>query len=120
MVDDEPVLRESLRDWLYNAGYQVEAVADGGEALKAIEEQDFGVAIFDLKLPGEKNGIEVLGEASAHKAGLQEIIITAYPSWETAVESMKLGAVDYLSKPFSPEKLEELVEKALVPSEAKA
>jgi len=120
VVDDETVLRESLRDWLNHAGYQVEAVADGEEALKAIQEQDFGVAILDLRLPGGKNGIEVLREARARAPKLQGIIITAYPSWEAAVESMKLGAVDYLSKPFSPERLEELVERALVPVEAKA
>jgi len=118
VVDDEAILRESLRDWLTNAGYEVEAVERGDEALELIKKRDFGVAILDFRLPG-KNGIEVLREAREYRPQLQGIIITAYPSWETAVESMKLGAVDYLSKPFNLDTLEKLVQKALVPVEAK-
>jgi len=118
VVDDETILREALRDWLTNAGYTVEAVERGEEALEAIEKTDFGVAILDFNLPG-KNGIEVLREARAQRPQLQGILITAYPSWETAVESMKLGAIDYLSKPFSLDTLEKLVERALVPVEAR-
>ncbi len=117
IVDDESVLRESLRDWLTNAGYTVEAVETGEEALKLVKEQDFGVAILDLKLPG-KNGLEVLRESRAQRPQLQGILITAYPSWETSVESMKLGAVDCLSKPFNLDGLEKLVQKALIPVEA--
>ncbi len=116
IVDDEAILREALRDWLTNAGYTVEAVERGEEALEAIEERDFGVAILDFKLP-DKDGIEVLREARARRPQLQGILITAYPSWETAVESMKLGAIDYLSKPFSLDTLEKLVQRALVPVE---
>jgi len=118
VVDDEAILRDSLTDWLDNAGYQVAAAGSGEEALRTLREQDFGVVILDLKLPG-KTGVEVLREARGFRPELQGIIMTAYPSWETAVESMKLGAVDYLSKPFSPDKLEELIEKALVPVEAR-
>ena len=62
VVDDEAIMRESLRDWLTDDGYQVEIAEDGEAALKAIAQQDFGVAIVDLMLPG-KNGIEVLREA---------------------------------------------------------
>ena len=68
----------------------------------------------------EKNGIEVLREARALRPQLQGILITAYPSWEIAVESMKLGAIDYLSKPFNLDTLEKLIQKALVPVETKA
>lgn len=116
VVDDEDILRDSLRDWLTHAGYMVEAVKSGEDALKAIREKEFGVAILDLKLPG-KTGIEVLREARAIRPGIQGILITAYPSWETAVESMKLGAVDYLPKPFNLDNLENLIHKALVPAE---
>jgi NADH oxidase (H2O2-forming) len=114
VVDDETILREALRDWLINAGYKVVTAEQGEDALDAIREQDFGVVILDYKLPG-RNGIEVLREARALRPQLQGILITAYPSWETAVESMKLGAVDYLSKPFNLDTLENLVHKALVP-----
>jgi len=119
IVDDESILRESLRDWLTNAGYTVEAVESGEEALRLVKERDFGVAILDFRLPG-KNGIEVLREARGHRPELQGILITAYPTWEAAVESMKLGAVDYLSKPFNLDTLEELVQKALIPVEVAA
>lgn len=114
VVDDETILREALTDWLTNAGYTVVAAERGEDALDAIREQDFGVVILDYRLPG-RNGIEVLREARALRPQIQGILITAYPSWETAVESMKLGAVDYLSKPFNLDTLENLVHKALVP-----
>lgn len=112
IVDDETIMRESLRDWLTSAGYQVEAVERGEEALKLIEQREFGVLIADLKLPG-KDGIEVLREARAQRPQLRGIVITAYPSVETAVEAMKLGAVDYLSKPFNLDVLDKLIQEDL-------
>jgi len=93
IVEDEAIMRESLRDWLTDIGYQVETAEEGEEALKIAAEQDFGVAILDLKLPG-KDGIEVLREAKAKKPQLKGIIITAYPSVGTAVEAMKEGVIE--------------------------
>ena len=78
IVEDEAIMRESLRDWLTDSGYQVETAEEGEEALKTIAEQDFGVAILDLRLPG-KDGLEVLREARAKRPQLKGIIITAYP-----------------------------------------
>ena len=72
-----------------------------------------------LAIQGTGSDIEVLREARAIQPQLQGILITAYPSWETAVESMKLGAVDYLPKPFNLDTLEGLIHKALVPVEAR-
>jgi len=114
IVEDEAIMRESLRDWLTDGGYQVETAEEGEEALKAITEQDFGVVILDLKLPG-KDGIEVLREARAKSPQLKGIIITAYPSVQTAVEAMKEGAVDYLPKPFDLNDLEKLIRETLGP-----
>jgi len=114
VVDDEAIVRESLRDWLTDDGYQVEVAEDGEAALKAIAKQDFGVAILDLMLPG-KNGIEVLREAKEKKPYLKGIIITAYASVPTAVEAMKEGAVDYLPKPVQLNHLEALIRDALGP-----
>jgi NADPH-dependent glutamate synthase beta subunit-like oxidoreductase/CheY-like chemotaxis protein/NAD-dependent dihydropyrimidine dehydrogenase PreA subunit len=114
VVDDEAVVRESLRDWLIDDGYQVEIAEDGESALKAIAQQDFGVAIVDLMLPG-KNGIEVLREAKAKRPYLKGIIITAYASVPTAVEALKEGAVDYLPKPVQLNQLETLIRDALGP-----
>jgi len=112
VVEDEAVMRESLRDWLTDGGYQVETAEEGEEALKTIAEQDFGVVILDLKLPG-KDGIEVLREAKEKRPQLKGIIITAYPSVQTAVEAMKEGAVDYLPKPFDLNDLEKLLWETL-------
>jgi NADPH-dependent glutamate synthase beta subunit-like oxidoreductase/FixJ family two-component response regulator/NAD-dependent dihydropyrimidine dehydrogenase PreA subunit len=114
VVDDEAVMRESLRDWLTDDGYQVEIAEDGEAALEAIAQQDFGVAILDLMLPG-KNGIEVLRVAKEKRPNLKGIIITAYASVPTAVEAMKEGAVDYLSKPVKLNELEALIRDALGP-----
>jgi len=114
VVEDEVVMRESLRDWLTDGGYLVETAEHGEQALKAIREQDFSILILDMRLPG-KNGIEVLREAKTQKPQLKGIIITAYPSIETAVEAMKIGAVDYLPKPFSLDALETLIQKTLGP-----
>jgi NADPH-dependent glutamate synthase beta subunit-like oxidoreductase/NAD-dependent dihydropyrimidine dehydrogenase PreA subunit len=114
VVDDEAIIRESLRDWLTDDGYHVEVAEDGEAALKAIAKQDFGVAILDLMLPG-KNGIEVLREAKEKRPYLKGIIITAYASVPTAVEAMKEGAIDYLSKPVQLNQLEALIRDALGP-----
>jgi DNA-binding response OmpR family regulator len=114
VVEDEAIMRDSLRDWLTDGGYPVETAEHGEEALKVVGEQDFSLLILDMKLPG-KNGLEVLREAKAQKPKINGIIITAYPSIETAVEAMKLGAVDYLPKPFSLDALEKLIQKTLGP-----
>ena len=114
IVEDEAIMRESLRDWLTDIGYQVETAEEGEEALKIAAEQDFGVVILDLKLPG-KDGIEVLREAKAKRPRLKGIIITAYPSVGTAVEAMKEGVIDYLPKPFDLNDLEKLIRDTLGP-----
>jgi NADPH-dependent glutamate synthase beta subunit-like oxidoreductase/ActR/RegA family two-component response regulator/NAD-dependent dihydropyrimidine dehydrogenase PreA subunit len=112
VVDDEAIMRESLRDWLTDLGYQVETAEEGEQALKTVAEQDFGVVILDLRLPG-KDGIEILKEARAKNPDLKGVIITAYPSIQTAVQAMKEGAVDYLPKPFDLDDLGRLVREAL-------
>lgn len=112
LVDDETIVRESVKDWLSEDGYQVIAAEDGEQALEMVRKHDFDVGIFDLKLPG-KDGIQVLKEAKGQIPALQAVIITAYPSVETATEAMKAGAIDYVTKPFTPDKLERLIEEAL-------
>jgi DNA-binding response OmpR family regulator len=114
IVEDEAIMRESLRDWLTESGYQVATAEDGEQALQMVAERDFGIAVLDLKLPG-KDGLEVLREAKEQRPRLKGIIITAYPSMETAVEAMRLGAIDYLPKPFAPDALEKLIQQTLGP-----
>jgi DNA-binding response OmpR family regulator len=114
IVEDEVIMRDSLRDWLTEGGYQVETAEEGERALEAIAEQDFGMVILDLKLPG-KDGIEVLREAKKKRPKLQGVIITAYPSVETAVAATKEGAIDYLPKPFDLNQLEKIIRETLGP-----
>jgi len=114
IVEDETIMRESLRDWLTESGYRVETAQEGEQALRTIAEHDFGLAILDLRLPG-KDGLEVLREARVERPELRGIIITAYPSIQTAVEAMKEGAVDYLPKPFDLNDLEKLIGEILGP-----
>jgi bidirectional [NiFe] hydrogenase diaphorase subunit len=114
LVEDEAVMRESIKDWLTDVGYQVETAEDGEQALKTFGEQEIGFAILDLRLPG-KDGLEVLREAKAKHPQLKGVIITAYPSVETAVEAIKNGAVDYLPKPFDLNRLEEIIRESLGP-----
>lgn len=112
LVEDEAIVRDGLKDWLTEDGYEVVTAEDGEQAIDIIGKQEFGVAILDLKLPG-KDGIQVLKEAKGLIPTFKAIIITAYPSPETATEAMKAGALDYMIKPFAPDKLERLIEEAL-------
>ena len=112
IVDDEAIVRESIRDWLKDAGYGVATAESGEEALELIEKQDFSVMVLDIRMPG-KTGITVLKEVKAQRPWIKSIIITAYPSSETVGEAKKLGAIDYLIKPVAPENLEKLIRETL-------
>ena len=117
IVEDEAIMRESLRDWLKDGGYEVETAEEGEEALEKIGKKEFSVAILDLRLPG-KDGLEVLKEATEKDPKIKGIVITAYPSVETAVEAMKMGAIDYIVKPFAPDALERAIQEVLGPVQA--
>ena len=110
IVEDEAIVRDSLRDWLTEAGYTVVVAREGYEALRIIEKQNFDTVLLDLRLPG-KDGLQVLREARLRRPALRGIIITAYPTVETAVEAMKLGAIDFLTKPLDLTRLENLIQK---------
>jgi len=117
VVEDESIMRESLRDWLTDAGYQVETAEEGERALSMIGQRDFSVLILDLRLPGG-DGIDLLRQAKEKQPKIKGIIITAFPSVPSAVQAMKEGAVDYLTKPFDLNQLEESVQKILGPLQA--
>jgi len=112
LVEDETIVRESLRDWLIEDGYDVECVDTGEEALARIKQEDFGVVVLDLRLPGV-DGLQVFEQAKELKPETKGVIITAYPSKETLDEARKLGLVDYLVKPFKISDLEKLIGAAL-------
>jgi two-component system response regulator AtoC len=110
VVDDEAIVRESLRDWLSDIGHQVLTAENGHQALEVIEKEKPGIAIVDLVMPG-MDGIELLKRAKEIFPRIEVIIITAYGSIPTAINAMREGAYDYIEKPFCPEKAELLVEK---------
>ena len=110
VVDDEAIVRESLRDWLTNAGYEVFTAENGPKALEIIERERMGIVITDLVMPG-MDGIELMKKAKEILPGIEVIIITAYGSIPTAIAAMKEGAYDYIEKPFCPERAELLVKK---------
>jgi DNA-binding NtrC family response regulator len=118
LVEDETVLRESIRDWLVEDGYDVECVETGEEALKRIEKEEFGVVVLDLRLP-DIDGLQVFEHAKELKPETKGVIITAYPSKETQEEARRLGLLDYLAKPFKVEDLEKLITQALGEAEEK-
>lgn len=105
VVEDEDIMRESLVDWFSSEDHRISAAADGDKALKDIDLEDYDVMIVDLKLPG-RDGLSVLSEVRVKNPKAKVIIITAYPSVDTAVEAMRRGAVDYLPKPFEMERLQ--------------
>ena len=112
VVDDEPIVRETIRDWLINAGYESVTAESGEQALGMIANQDFGVIVLDLKLPG-KSGLEVLKKIKAAKPQIKSVIISVYSSSWLAVEAMKLDTVDYLVKSVELNDLETLILKTL-------
>lgn len=112
IVDDEPIVREAIHDWLVDAGYSVTTARTGEEALEIVAQQDFGLVILDVRLPG-KTGIRVLQEMKEMKPDIKAIIITAYASPDMHTEATKLGAIHYLTKPIAPDQLEKLVQEAL-------
>ncbi len=110
IVDDEAIIRDSLRDWLTDAGYEVLTAGNGVEGLELVRKEKPGVAVIDLVLPGS-DGLDLLRKAKQIQPGIQVIIITAYSSVHTAIAAIKEGAYDYIEKPFSPEKVELLIAK---------
>jgi DNA-binding NtrC family response regulator len=111
VVEDDRPLRELLQMELARSGYKVEVAMDGGEGLRKYREENFNVVLLDVKMPG-MDGIETLRQMRA-ETNLPEIIMfTGHGDIETAVECIKLGAYDYLTKPVKLDELEMVIDKA--------
>lgn len=110
LVDDEVVFTNNISRLLANRGYPVTAVYDGESAIRALEKEQFDVVVLDLRMPGI-DGIITL--AAIKKLGLftEILLLTGYGSMNTAVEAMKLGAYDYLSKPCDVDELVAKIEE---------
>ncbi len=112
VVDDEPIVRESFSLWFQKSGHVVDSAASGFEALDKLRETAFDVLFVDIKMPG-MSGIELLEAVKESYPDTVVVIITAYGTIETAVSAMKLGAADYLLKPFKPQQLTLVMEKLM-------
>jgi heterodisulfide reductase subunit A len=104
VVDDELVVRDSLKEWLEVEGFTAAMAVSGPEALAALEAESYHLMLLDIKMPG-MDGVEVLERAKRLSPALAVIMMTAYATVETAVEAMKIGAMDYLVKPFEVDRL---------------
>jgi heterodisulfide reductase subunit A len=104
VVDDELVVRDSLKELLADEGYAVAMAESGPEALEMLAREPFALMLTDIKMPG-MDGVALLTEAKARHPDLEIVMMTAYATVETAVEAMKIGARDYLMKPFEPDVL---------------
>lgn len=112
IIDDEETIRDSCSQVLGKAGYTAKGARDGSEGLKLFKKEFFHVVFLDLKLPGI-HGMKVLKRIKEENPETPVIIITGFATIESAVEAIKQGAFDYLAKPFGPEELRVIAEKAL-------
>jgi DNA-binding NtrC family response regulator len=112
VVDDDEGMCQYLKDFLTSDGYQVTAIMNPDQVLKEIRDGRYQIILLDLRMPG-LDGASLLREIRAVDSDLCVIVMTAYPSVETAVETMKAQAFDYLRKPFELEDLRRVLEKAI-------
>ncbi len=116
VVDDEDAIRESLKDWLLEDGYEV-GLADSGEnAIAMAKEKTWDVVLLDLKMPG-MDGLATLKHLIKINPEAEILMMTAYASVDTAIKAMKEGAFDYLVKPFDPDEIEILIKKIVAHKE---
>src|SRR2546422_1463553 len=108
VVDDEPSILKLLKEALTQWGYQVECVGTGAEALEAVRTGLYDAAIPDIRMP-EMNGLALLREIKRHDESIEVIVMTGYPTISSAVEALKEGAYDYLSKPLILDELRHLM-----------
>jgi putative two-component system response regulator len=112
IVDDEEPIRNILSYALQKQGYVCELAKRGDEALQSILMKDFDIALLDIDMPG-MSGIEVLSQLITHRPDISVVMVTAIQDTKIAVQAMKLGAYDYVIKPFNLDDLGLRVEKAL-------
>jgi DNA-binding NtrC family response regulator len=112
VVDDEFSVRDSLCNWFKMEGYRTDTAENGKEALKKLQESPWDIVLVDIKMPG-MDGMELQRHIKKINNTIIVIVITAYATVDTAVEAMKEGAFDYLSKPVDPDKLSILIRNAV-------
>jgi len=112
VIDDEEAMRDSCRQALSVEGNRIEVAEDGFRGLAMLEKESFDLVILDLKMPG-LSGMEVLKKIKEQDTEIVVVVITGYATIEFAVEAMRIGAYDFIPKPFAPERLRVVVERAM-------
>ena len=112
IADDDEMMRDSVAATLARLGHSVAAASDGAAALARLDAEAFDLLLSDLKMP-RMTGIELLEEAKKRRPNLPVVLMTAFATVRTAVDAMKLGAYDYLQKPFEADDLKHLVDRTL-------
>jgi DNA-binding response OmpR family regulator len=112
IVDDEKNIRLTLSQALKALKVETDTAANGEEALAKLKEKEFCLILLDLKMPG-MDGMEVLRRVREIRPDIRVIILTAYGTIESAVEAMRLGATDFIQKPFSADEIRELVSRVM-------
>ena len=113
IIDDEADIRASIGQWLELSGFETESFATAEEALRAIGPDFPGIVISDIRMPG-LDGMALLRRLMGMDSGLPVILITGHGDVPMAVEAMRLGAFDFLEKPFNPDRMSDLAKRALV------
>jgi DNA-binding NtrC family response regulator len=111
IVDDEESVRDSLYNWFIEDGYHVECAESAMTALKMLESESFDIILADIKMPG-MDGLEMLRRIKLLKSDSIVIVMTAFATVDTAVQALKDGAFDYVTKPFDPDDLSHLIRNA--------
>jgi DNA-binding NtrC family response regulator len=119
IVDDEESVRDSLYNWFVEDGFEVSCAADAKQALSMIESESFDIILADIKMPG-MDGMEMHRRIKSLNPESIVIIMTAFASVETAVQALKDGAYDYITKPFDPDDLSHLIRNAAKQIEIKS
>jgi DNA-binding NtrC family response regulator len=117
-VDDEHVILDSFRKILVLAGFSVDTVDNGPEALTLLRERDYDFLFTDLKMP-VMDGVAVVKAAKHLRPDMDVVVITGYGTIESAVETMQFGAIDYVQKPFTEEELVAIANRLLIKREAR-
>ncbi len=112
VIDDEAAVNNNIRKILLKKGYHVDQALTKSDAFVKIEQRAYTLILLDLRIPGVK-GLELLEVIREKRPKTRVIIITGYASIETAKESARLGAIDYLPKPFTPDEVRTATENAL-------
>jgi len=113
LVDDDPDFRSAIDDHLRGCGYQVEARSSAQEALALLNEQDFDVVVADVELRDGLSGVQLCERIVANRPHVPVVVVTAYGSLDTAIAALRVGAYDFLPKPFQPPYFVARVERAI-------